>query len=63
MSQNAACLHKAEWICSQCGKCSSCCEHIDPEIVHINTKAAAEALHRHSREVRERTEKLNGNGR
>jgi len=57
MSVLAACLHKAEWVCDRCAKCSSCCvctEGSGADYVHINSKEAAIALARHAREMRDR---------
>lgn len=62
MSVLASCLHKAEWICEECAKCSSCCEcRTDPPaLVHINTKEAALSLARHAKRERERIAKTDG---
>ncbi len=45
------CLHKADWMCEGCCMCGECCRcggdgQGNPELVHINSKAAVEAWRR-----------------
>jgi len=41
------CMHKEDWMCSQCCKCSVCCKCVEiGRLVHINSLAAQEAWKR-----------------
>jgi len=41
------CLHREEWVCEQCLKCSACCKcvGIQHALVHRHSKRAADAYY------------------
>ncbi len=56
------CGHRGDWVCSLCARCPDCCTHGNPDLVHVNTKAAAIARHREAMRLREENGKSSGSG-
>lgn len=48
MARTLNCLHKEDWMCEECCRCTVCCacDIEEVNLVHVNSRAAQEAWRR-----------------